>query len=163
MRINKFLHCSPSSIVRIGGGVLEFAVAAFLVSLLYFHGVRNVGAATAPAVAAAAAQPARTPAASVCITDSRSGDFITFTNPGGSYMFTHCATSLMISGTGLITTPSGLITLTDNKPSQHVSASFNRGQLTGHAVVNVSVAQGVSQTFTINQIIPNAPCGACPK
>ena len=155
------LKSCSSSVLRIGGILLECALVLFLVGLVCFRSVQNADGAArvAPAPAVGIVPTSGT----VCITDSVSGDTLSFSNPGGAYTFMHCKTGLTLTGTGTVTKPSGNVVLTASSPTQKVSATFLPGQGTGHAVINYSTAPGMFQTFTLNQSIPHAACGACPK
>src|SRR5215471_20051703 len=96
----------------------------------------------------------------VCITDSITRDNIQFTL-GGAYTFTQCSTGLTITGTGVVTTPNGVITLTDKKADRSVTAGLFTSQ-TGRAVIYLMSAPGLFQTFQANQTSPNQTCGCVP-
>jgi hypothetical protein len=147
---------SCTLISQFGRIALKCATVMFLVPMIWLPGVQK--AAGAPrAVRTGIARLPKGPA--VCITDTRSGDSIQFTNPGGAYIFTHCATGLTITGTGKVSTPSGSIILTDTKSTQKVSATYFPNQQTGHAAIYYQTSPGIFETFTINQSFPTTECG----
>ena len=97
-----------------------------------------------------------------CIQDDATGNMIQFNSKTGDYLFTKCGKSgISLSGTGTITTPSGILTLTDNKSDRRISAGFNLGSLTGRAIV-ILISEGVSQTFSLSQTNPHPSC-VCPR
>ena len=99
-------------------------------------------------------------ATTICITDSRTGDNIQFTNPGGAYTFTQCSTGFTLSGTGTVSSKSGVITLTDRKPDRSVNAGLNPNTKTGSAAIYFTpVPGGGTRVFRINQTNPNQTCG----
>jgi hypothetical protein len=96
----------------------------------------------------------------VCITDTRTRDNIQFTNPGGAYTFTQCSTGFTVSGTGTVSTKSGVITLTDKKSDRSVNAGLNPNQKTGTMVIYFTQTPGAgAQVFRVNQTDPNQTCG----
>jgi hypothetical protein len=96
----------------------------------------------------------------VCITDTRTRDNIQFTNPGGAYTFTQCSTGFTVSGTGTVSTKSGVITLTDRKSDRSVNAGLNPNQKTGTMVIYFTATPGAgAQVFRVNQTDPNQTCG----
>jgi hypothetical protein len=58
-----------------------------------------------------------------------------------------------------VTTPSGVITLTDRKADRSVNAGLITGQNTGRVVIYFVIAPGVLQFFQANQTNPNQTCG----
>jgi len=98
----------------------------------------------------------------VCLTDDRTGDNITFNCPAGTYTFTHCGSPLFtLTGTGSVNTVNGIETLSDRKPDRSVTAGLLLGQGTGRAVISFVVAPGIIQTFNVNQTVPFRPCTTC--
>jgi hypothetical protein len=93
-----------------------------------------------------------------CIKDNTNGNLFQFNSTTGAYQFTVCSTGFTLTGTGVITRPSGVLTLTDSKSDRRISAGFNPGTHTGSASIYVMVAQGVWQTFRITDTNPNAVC-----
>jgi len=96
-----------------------------------------------------------------CIKDDSSGNLLQFSSVTGQYQFTVCSPRFMLSGTGVVSHPNGIIALTDFKPDRRVSAGYNPGTKTGSAVMNLMIAQGVWQTLRINATNPSAVC-TCP-
>ena len=95
-----------------------------------------------------------------CLRDSHSDDFVLL-NSTGSYEFVHCAAGaqeVIITGKGTVTTPSGILTITDKQTTRTVTISFNPGSLTGTAIVTVNPAPGISQTYRITASTPSATC-----
>jgi hypothetical protein len=96
-----------------------------------------------------------------CLRDDRTGDFILFSSTTGNYEFVHCAaTDVIVAGKGTITTPNGILTITDKETNQTVTISYNPGSLTGTATVTIIPAPGLSQTYRISDTNPNPVC-AC--
>jgi len=96
----------------------------------------------------------------VCITDTRTRDNIQFTNPGGAYTFTQCSTGFTVSGTGTVSTKSGVITLTDKKSDRSISAGLLSNQKTGSAAIYFTQTPGGgTRVFRVNQTDPNQTCG----
>ena len=96
-----------------------------------------------------------------CITDSVTHDNLTFT-AGGAYTFTQCSTGFTVSGTGVVTTPNGITTLTDKKPDRSVNAGLFTSQKTGRAVIYFFSAPGVGRVLQANQTNPSQACGCVP-
>jgi len=91
--------------------------------------------------------------------DDHTGDFIQFSSGTGQYQFTHCGTAgFTLSGTGTIRNVSGILTITDKEAARNVSISYNTGSLTGTAVVIISPAPGVNQTYRISDTNPHPTC-----
>jgi hypothetical protein len=147
---------SCALVSQFGRIALECTIVMFVVSMIWLPGVQKASAAPGAARSGIARLP-KTP--TVCITDTRSGDSIQFINPGGAYIFTHCATALTITGTGKVTTPSGSIILTDTNSTQKISATYFPNQETGHAAIYYQTSPGSFETFTINQTFPTTECG----
>jgi hypothetical protein len=95
-----------------------------------------------------------------CLKDNTTGDMLQFNSKTGAYQFTNCSNGSTISGTGTTKVVGSILYLTDNQPTQKVSASFLTNQLTGSATLTSVMAPGVSQTFRINDTNPHATC-AC--
>ena len=127
-------------------------LALILFGLVCLHQVPN----------AEAIPPPKKP---VCITDSITMDNIVFVNPSvlpgaASYRFTQFSTGFTFGGTGVVTMPNGVITLTDRESDRSVNAGLNTAQGTGSAAIySIPIPGGATWVFRINQIIPNAPCG----
>jgi hypothetical protein len=96
-----------------------------------------------------------------CITDGVTHDNLTFT-AGGAYTFTQCSTGFTVSGTGVVTTPNGVTTLTDKKPDRSVNAGLFTSQKTGRAVIYFFSSPGVARVFQANQTNPSQVCGCVP-
>jgi hypothetical protein len=96
-----------------------------------------------------------------CLTDDHTGDFVQFSSVTGDYVYTHCGTSAFtLSGKGSITTPNGMLTITDVESGKNVNISYNPGALTGTAVITISTVRGVNQTYRISDANPHPVC-AC--
>jgi hypothetical protein len=94
-----------------------------------------------------------------CMHDDHTGAYIQFSSTTGDYLFTYCgAPSATTSGEGTITTPSGILTITDKSAGKNVKISYNLGSLTGTALVTISPAPGISQTYTISDTNPHPVC-----
>jgi hypothetical protein len=93
-----------------------------------------------------------------CLKDDTTGDVLEWSSTTGAYMFTHCATGFTLSGTGTPTFVNGSEDLSDSEAGRKVTAAFNTGSLTGHAVIAVQVAPGITQTYTINQTKTHITC-----
>ncbi|HUK90824.1 MAG TPA: M36 family metallopeptidase [Blastocatellia bacterium] len=101
------------------------------------------------------------PATDICLQDPSTHDLFKFSSTTGGYEYIRCSTGVTLIGTGVLSTASGLITVTDNKTDRRVQASFNKGQLTGTATITFLYAGGLSQTFKINSTNPHPTC-SCP-
>jgi hypothetical protein len=98
-----------------------------------------------------------------CLKDDHTGDFIQFSSVTGDYVFTHCGTgAFTLSGRGTITTPNGMLTITDIEAGKNVKISYNTGSLTGTAVITISSAPGLSETYKISDTNPYPVC-ACDR
>jgi hypothetical protein len=98
-----------------------------------------------------------------CLKDDHTGDFIQFSSVTGDYVFTHCGTgAFTLSGNGTITTPNGMLTITDIEAGKNVKISYNTGSLTGTAVITISTAPGLSVTYKISDTNPYPVC-ACDR
>ncbi|HKV42936.1 MAG TPA: hypothetical protein VJX67_27320, partial [Blastocatellia bacterium] len=90
-----------------------------------------------------------------CLTDS-AGNLLQFSSITGDYMYTRCSDGFTLSGTGTITTPSGVVTLTDKKADRYVSASvMSIG--TGSATITFLIGT-TRQTVRIVDRTPGAVC-----
>jgi hypothetical protein len=96
-----------------------------------------------------------------CITDGVTHDNLTF-NLGGAYTFTQCSTGFTVSGAGVVTTHSGVTTLTDKKPDRSVNAGLSTTQKTGRAVIYFFSSPGVGRVLSANQTNPSQACGCVP-
>jgi hypothetical protein len=96
-----------------------------------------------------------------CIQDDHTGDTFRFNAQTGLYVYTRCKDKFTVTGTGVVRTVGGLVTLTDIRPDRRINASFNPGQLTGHASLTVAIVPGVFQSITVNQTNPHPTC-QCP-
>ena len=96
-----------------------------------------------------------------CIQDDHTGDTFRFNPQTGQYVYTRCKDKFTVTGTGVVRTVGGLVTLTDIRPDRRISASFNPGQLTGHASLTIAIVPGVFQSITVNQTNPHPTC-QCP-
>jgi hypothetical protein len=98
-----------------------------------------------------------------CIKDNTTGDYLQWSSTSGVYLFTTCGSGgTTVTGTGTVSTVNGTRTLTVNTPNLQIKASFLTGQLTGTATITVISSPGLSQTFRLNQTVPNATCGCSP-
>ena len=96
-----------------------------------------------------------------CIQDDHTGDTFRFNPQTGQYLYTRCKDKFTLTGTGIVRTVGGLVTITDIRPDRRISATFNTGQLTGHASLTVAIVPGVFQSITVNQTNPHPTC-QCP-
>ena len=104
---------------------------------------------------------AQCPVFNTCIQDDVSGNILMWNSTTGAYQYIVCGPSgTTLTGTGTAGVASGVLTLTDNKPTQKISATFNPGQHTGRANISFSPSPGITQTVVLNQTNPNATC-AC--
>ncbi|HWX40130.1 MAG TPA: hypothetical protein VN345_03175, partial [Blastocatellia bacterium] len=85
-----------------------------------------------------------------CLKDNITGDVFAFNSVTGAYQYTRCRDNFSISGVGTLRNASGVLTLTDSKPDRRVSGGFLMGQQTGKVTIMFMVAQGVWQTFSVN-------------
>jgi 6-phosphogluconolactonase len=85
-----------------------------------------------------------------CLKDNITGDVFAFNSATGAYQYTRCRDNFSISGVGTLRNASGVLTLTDSKPDRRVSGGFLMGQQTGKVTIMFMVAQGVWQTFSVN-------------
>ncbi|HEY6333083.1 MAG TPA: hypothetical protein VI756_27415 [Blastocatellia bacterium] len=98
-----------------------------------------------------------------CLHDDTSANFIQFSSVTGNYLFTHCGTgAFTLAGKGTITTPSGILTITDKETTQIVTISYNPSTLTGTAVVQIITGPGMSTTYRISDtnVHPVCSCGS---
>jgi hypothetical protein len=137
---------SRSRVSRVTRITIRIGLAVVLAGLACLHPARKTEAGANGGV--------------ICITDTRTRDNIQFTNPGGAYTFTQCSTGFTVSGTGTVSTKSGVITLTDKKSDRSVSAGLNPSQKTGSMVIYFTQTPGAgAQVFRVNQTDPNQTCG----
>jgi hypothetical protein len=97
----------------------------------------------------------------ICIQDNITGDTLRLSSQTGQYVYTRCRDKFTLTGTGMVRTVAGIVTLTDSRPDRKINASFNLGQLTGKAYITLIPAPGVSQTITLFDTNPRATC-QCP-
>jgi uncharacterized repeat protein (TIGR01451 family) len=98
-----------------------------------------------------------------CLRDDSTGNFIQFSSMTGDYRFVQCSGgSTTLTGTGTVTINGNVLTLQDFKTDRRISISFFTNTNTGHAALSIQVAQGVWQSFTINDTNPNAVCACGP-
>jgi len=81
-----------------------------------------------------------------------------FNSVTGQYVFTECSTGFTLNGTGAVGVASGVRTLTVSTASLKLSAGVNIGSRTGTATIYVETAQGIWQTYRINDTNPSATC-----
>jgi hypothetical protein len=93
-----------------------------------------------------------------CLKDGSTGNLLQFNSATGQYLFTICSTGFTLSGTGVVTHESGLLMLTDSESNRKLSAGVNPGSRTGTATIYVETAQGIWQTYRINDTNPSATC-----
>jgi fimbrial isopeptide formation D2 family protein/uncharacterized repeat protein (TIGR01451 family) len=94
-----------------------------------------------------------------CLHDDTTQNFIQFSSVTGNYLFTHCGTgAFTLSGQGTITTPSGMLVITDKETGKSVTIDYNTGSLIGTAVITISTGQGTSATYHINDTNPHPTC-----
>ena len=96
-----------------------------------------------------------------CIQDDHSGDTFRFNSTTGQYVYTRCKDKFTMTGTGVVSTSTGMATLTDSRSDRRINAAANPGTLTGRANITLILAPGVYQTITVNQTNPSATC-ICP-
>ncbi|HEY6332562.1 MAG TPA: choice-of-anchor Q domain-containing protein [Blastocatellia bacterium] len=96
----------------------------------------------------------------LCLKDNTTGNLLQWDTTTGSYIFTRCSDGFTVSGTGTVGLVNGIHTLTASTSTARVSAGLNSGQQTGGATIYLMVAQGVWETFRINDTNPAAVC-AC--
>ena len=97
----------------------------------------------------------------ICIQDNNSGDTFRLNSMTGQYVYTRCLDKFTLTGTGMLRTVNGIVSLTDSKPDRKISAVFLLGQMTGRANITQILGPGIYQTIVVNDTIPNASC-ACP-
>jgi hypothetical protein len=151
--------------VSINGGVSFTNIAGATSTSLTFTPTPSQSADKYRAVFTNQCSTATTTAATLtifdqCLKDNSNGDLFQFNSRTGQYLFTVCSTGFTLSGTGVITNESGILTLTDSKSDRKISAGVNSGQHTGTATIYLLVGQGVWQTYRINATNPSAVC-AC--
>jgi hypothetical protein len=95
----------------------------------------------------------------LCLADNNSGDDVFF-SPKGFYTFNSCrtATTVTLSGNGVVATINGNLVITDSKPDRRVDIVFLQNQGTGHATVTLISPGGPFRTFTINSTLVPAEC-----
>jgi hypothetical protein len=98
------------------------------------------------------------PSFDTCLKDNSTGNLFQFSSTTGQYLFTRCADSFTLSGTGTVALVNSIRTLRDIKPDRKISAGFNNGQLTGSVTIYLKVAPGVWQLFQIHDTNPSAVC-----
>ncbi|PYP89679.1 MAG: hypothetical protein DMF61_03140 [Blastocatellia bacterium AA13] len=159
--MNKGRVTSPP-ISRSVAARLALGLAALALLLLpAATGIRRSALPGATAAEAAVAPVASCPLATVCLTDERTGDHLSYTCPAGTYTYKRCSTGFTLTGTGVVNTVNGVETLTDAKPDRRINAGLLTGTGTGKAVIYVIVAPGIIQTLTIDQTTPFKACGTC--
>ena len=162
------LKSSPKSAWRTGRILLRIGFGFAMAGLLFIHPAQR-----ASAINGCGQQ--------VCITDTATGDNIVFNitsmNAGantaggcaalnvatGNYTYTQCSTGFQLTGTGMVTTPSGVMTPTDKRADRSVKAGL-LPQGTGKFVIYFQQPSpnGVWRVFGGNQTIPFQMCG-CPR
>jgi hypothetical protein len=157
---------SRSRLLRLAGILVELAIAVAFLGVVYLHfapGNRAASASAASGTAGVSALVASCGTPTVCLTDDHTGDHITFNCPAGTYTFTHCGGTplLTLTGTGSVNTVNGTETLTDSKPDRRVTAGLLLSQGTGRAVISFVPFPGIIETFNINQTVPFRACGTC--
>jgi len=130
------------------------AVTVGVISMALGTSSPNLAArrATAPAPAAAVMSSFDT-----CLVDA-AGNQLIWNSTTGAYTFTRASDGFKLSGTGVVGLVNGIKTLTDFKSDRRISAGLNTGQLTGHAIIYLQVAQGVWQVSQIVDTNPSAQC-----
>jgi len=157
---------SHPRLLRAAGITLEFALGVAVLAVVYLHLAPNVqGSATSTASSKPIAVDGIGPKCgtpTVCLTDDNTGDVLTFSCPSGAYTFTHTGSSpVTLTGTGTISTPSSVESVSDRKPDRRVTGGLLLSQGTGSAVVYFTpIPGGPSQVFHINQTVPFRPCAA---
>jgi len=117
---------------------------------------RNVGAHVD--IGAFEVQALAGPSFDTCLKDNTTGNLFQFNSTTGQYLFTRCADSFTLSGTGTVALVNSMRTLKDIKADRKISAAFNNAQLTGSVTIYLKVAQGVWQLFQIHDTNPSALC-----
>jgi hypothetical protein len=156
---------SRSRLFKVGGILVELALGFAFLGVVYLHFAPGNRAASASAASGNASAPslvATCGTPTVCLTDDRTGDHISFTCPGGTYTFTGGSPLITLTGTGSVNTVNGTETLTDNKPDRRLTAGLLLSQGTGRAVIYFFPTPGIIQTFSVSQTIPFRACGAMP-
>jgi uncharacterized repeat protein (TIGR01451 family) len=98
----------------------------------------------------ATTSPAGTATFNLCIQDNSTKNILQINSTTGDYNFIRCSDGFTLSGKGTVTTANSTVSLTDKKSDRQITASFNLGQLTGSAVVTLTPAPGISQTYKIS-------------
>jgi predicted outer membrane repeat protein len=98
------------------------------------------------------------PSFDTCLKDNTTGNLFQFSSTTGQYLFTRCADSFTLSGTGTVALVNGIRRLKDVKNDRKISAGFNNAQLTGSVTIYLKVAHGVWQLFQIHATNPSALC-----
>jgi hypothetical protein len=153
-----------SRLLRLGAIAAELALGAAFLGVVYLHFAPGNRAASASAASgnAASSLVATCGTPTVCLTDDRTGDHISFTCPGGTYTFTGGSPLITLTGTGSVNTVNGTETLTDNKPDRRLTAGLLLSQGTGRAVIYYFPTPGIIQTFSVSQTVPFRACGGKP-
>jgi hypothetical protein len=94
-----------------------------------------------------------------CIQDNTSKNVVQLDTTTGQYRFTRCSDGLTFAGKGQLVNQSGVLKLTDHQAGWVISATFNPGQRTGNAVIQLIIAPGLSETITISDTNPANTCG----
>ena len=139
---------SVNRVRRLIGVGIEIALAVFVVAML---------ASALQAKAGPVGQPAETGSVGLavlpipgtsCLRDNVNGSVLSWDNMTGAYTFNTCA-GFTLSGTGVVTSQSGIILLKHKQADRNVSAGFNTGQRTGSATIYVLQAPGVWRVYRI--------------
>jgi hypothetical protein len=93
-----------------------------------------------------------------CIQDNSSKNTLQLNTTTGEYRFVRCSDGFTITGRGKLASQSGILSLSDRQTGWVISASFNAGQRTGTANIQIISAPGTSQTIRINDTSPANAC-----
>lgn len=145
---------SLTGLKKVGGGILELALGAFVVGLLIaaLHGKSDSNVAKAGAL-----QQVPT-GGTICIVDDSNGNQLTFDATTGAYTFTSCTIPAPpVTGTGLVKIKGCTVTLTHITPDRRVTATIDFCTERGRASAQ-TFAPALTRTIT-DRIITDDVCG----
>jgi hypothetical protein len=94
----------------------------------------------------------------LCLQDDVSGNTFQFDPKTGFYVFTRCKDGLVLQGTGSVRVIGGITYLSDSQGDHPISAGLLSNQMTGRAIIQLRLAQGVWQTISISATNPHSNC-----